>query len=152
MGFGLPAAIGASLACPERQIICFTGDGSLQMNIQELATAVEQKVNVKIILLNNNSLGLVRQQQGLFYQKHHFASEYGIDIDFATIASGFGMRSCNLLGDMEESMHTLRQAIAEPGPCLINVPIHIDEDVYPMVPPGAANREMIGDCNVKEYA
>ena len=151
MGFGLPAAIGASLACPDRQVVCFSGDGSLQMNIQELATAVEQQVNIKIIILNNSSLGLVRQQQGLFYERHHFASEYRIDIDFPAIARGFGMRSCDL-GGGDDPLKILAAAIREPGPCLINVPIGIDEDVYPMVPPGAANRTMIGGHNAEEYA
>ena len=151
MGFGLPAAIGASLACPDRQVVCFSGDGSLQMNIQELATAVEQQVNIKIIILNNNSLGLVRQQQGLFYERHHFASEYRINIDFPAIARGFGMRSCDIGGN-NDPLRILATAIREPGPCLINVPIDIDEDVYPMVPPGAANRTMIGGHNAEEYA
>lgn len=151
MGFGLPAAIGASLAFPEKQIVCFTGDGSLQMNIQELATAVEQQANVKIIILNNGSLGLVRQQQGLFYERHHFASEYQINIDFPAIARGFGMRAYDMNG-RDDTIEKLADAIADPGPCLINVPIDIDEDVYPMVPPGAANREMIGGCNAEEYA
>ena len=88
MGFGLPAAIGASLAFPESQVVLFTGDGSLQMNIQELATAVEQQVNVKIIVMNNNSLGLVRQQQNLFYKKQYFGSDFQIDVDFSGIITG----------------------------------------------------------------
>ena len=67
MGFGVPASIGAALACPGRKVVCFSGDGSLMMNIQELATAFEQNVNIKIILMNNNSLGLVHQQQDMFY-------------------------------------------------------------------------------------
>ncbi|MEE4242144.1 MAG: acetolactate synthase large subunit [Desulfopila sp.] len=148
MGFGLPAAIGAALANPDRLVICFSGDGSLQMNIQELATAVEQKLNVKIIVLNNNSLGLVHQQQGLFYDNNFFASDYTIDIDFATIARGFGMQSVDfryspLSGEL------LQDALSAPGPCLINVPIDKNEEVYPMVPPGAANRTMIGGYNAK---
>ena len=143
MGFGLPAAIGAALANPDRLVVCFSGDGSLQMNIQEMATAVEQQVNVKIIVLNNNSLGLVQQQQNLFYNNNHFASDFQIDIDFATIAKGFGMKSLDfkylpLAGEL------LQDALASPGPCLINVPIAKSEEVYPMVPPGAANTTMIG--------
>jgi acetolactate synthase I/II/III large subunit len=144
MGFGLPAAIGASLAFPGRPIICFSGDGSLQMNIQELATAVEQQTPVKIIVLNNQSLGLVRQQQRLFYQQHYFASSYGIRVDFAAIARGFGMQAFDLEGAADPDA-LLRQALAEPGPCLINAPIDIEEEVTPMVPPGAANTTMIGD-------
>ena len=143
MGFGLPAAIGAALAHPGKRVVCFTGDGSLQMNIQELATVVEQQLEIKIIILNNNSLGLVRQQQSLFYNNNHFASDFTIDIDFATIAKGFGMKSVDfkyspLSGEL------LGDALLAPGPCLINVPIDKDEEVYPMVPPGAANTAMIG--------
>jgi acetolactate synthase-1/2/3 large subunit len=146
MGFGLPAAIGASLAHPDKQVVLFTGDGSLQMNIQELATAIEQQVNVKIVVMNNNSLGLVRQQQNLFYDKNVFASDFQIDIDFVTIAKGFGMKAVNAdpgcdLPALLESM------LNEPGPCLINVPIGKEEEVYPMVPPGASNSTMLGGCN-----
>jgi acetolactate synthase-1/2/3 large subunit len=143
MGFGLPAAIGASLAFPGRPVVCFSGDGSLQMNIQELATAVEQQVNIKIVVLNNRSLGLVRQQQRLFYQQQYFASSYGIAIDFAAIARGFGMRAYDLEG-AEDPDTLLQEAMRQPGPCLINVPIDIEEEVTPMVPPGAANTTMIG--------
>ena len=149
MGFGLPAAIGAALAQPHRPVVCFSGDGSLQMNIQELATAVEHQAPVKIILFNNQSLGLVRQQQRLFYSGHCFASSYGINIDFAAIARGFGMNACDLATTPNPGQQ-LQLAMNTPGPCLINVPVGIDEEVYPMVPPGAANATMIGGdyaCN-----
>ncbi len=145
MGFGLPAAIGAALAYPKRKVICFSGDGSLQMNIQELATAVEQQVNITIVIMNNNSLGLVQQQQELFYQRNHFASDYQIDIDFVAIAKGFGMKAYDIRHDLEE---TLVKALGEPGPCLVNVPIGKQEEVYPMVPPGASNSTMIGGYDV----
>lgn len=151
MGFGLPAAIGASLANPGKRVVCFSGDGSLQMNIQELATAVEQQANVTIIVMNNNSLGLVRQQQHLFYSENHFASDFQIDIDFAVIARGFGMRSYNV-GEDGTLVDILVPALNEPGPCLVNVPIGREEEVYPMVPPGAANIKMIGGYNAKQPA
>jgi len=143
MGFGLPAAIGAALASPDRPVVCFTGDGSLLMNLQELATAAEEQVAVKVILLNNARLGLVRQQQELFYGGRYHASTFHAEPDFAAIARGFGVRAYDLgvCGDAEE---TLARALTEPGPVLVNVPIAADENVYPMVPPGAANREMIG--------
>jgi acetolactate synthase-1/2/3 large subunit len=143
MGFGLPAAIGAALASPDRPVVCFTGDGSLLMNLQELATAAEEQVAVKVILLNNARLGLVRQQQELFYGGRYHASTFHAEPDFAAIARGFGLRAYDLgvCGDAEE---TLARALTEPGPVLVNVPIAADENVYPMVPPGAANREMIG--------
>ncbi|MFT5728479.1 MAG: acetolactate synthase-1/2/3 large subunit [Desulforhopalus sp.] len=146
MGFGLPAAIGASLAHPDKQVVLFTGDGSLQMNIQEMSTAVEQQVNVKIIVMNNNSLGLVRQQQNLFYDERVFASDFQIDIDFVTIAKGFGMKAANADPGCDLPA-LLKSMLSEPGPCLINVPIGKEEDVYPMVPPGASNSIMLGGCN-----
>jgi len=143
MGFGLPAAIGAALAWPSRKVVCFSGDGSLLMNIQELATAVEQNVNIKIVVMNNNSLGLVRQQQKLFYGKRYFASEYQIQVDFTAIAGGFGMKAYDL-SKSDDPLTAIYRAVREPGPCLINVPIKLNEEVYPIVPPGAANKEMIG--------
>ena len=143
MGFGLPAAIGAALAAPERPVVCFTGDGSLLMNLQELATAAEERVAVKVVLLNNARLGLVRQQQQLFYGGRYHASTFRAEPDFAAIARGFGLEAYDLGagGDAEE---TLARALAAPGPVLVNVPIAAEENVYPMVPPGAANRDMIG--------
>jgi acetolactate synthase-1/2/3 large subunit len=143
MGFGLPAAIGAALAFPERTVVCFSGDGSLLMNVQELATAAEERVNVKVILLNNAHLGLVRQQQQLFYGGRYHASRFAAEPDFAAIARGFGVGAWDL-GDATDPAATLAHALAAPGPCVINVPIAAEENVYPMVPPGGANRDMIG--------
>lgn len=143
MGFGLPAAIGAALARPDATVLCFSGDGSLLMNVQELATAAELGVNVKIVLMNNNSLGLVRQQQALFYSDRIFASEYSHRVDFVTVAQGFGLRTCDL-GKEADPARALARAVREPGPCLIHAPIDARDHVYPMVPPGAANKDMIG--------
>jgi acetolactate synthase-1/2/3 large subunit len=143
MGFGLPAAIGAALVRPTSPVVCFSGDGSLLMNIQELVTAVEEGVNVKIIVMNNNSLGLVHQQQELFYSGHIFASDYATRVDFLTIARGFGMPAYDL-AEAGDPCATLAQALRTPGPCLIHAPIDVQEKVYPMVPPGAANKDMIG--------
>lgn len=143
MGFGMPAAIGAALAAPDKPVICFTGDGSIMMNIQDLATAMETDVNIKIILTNNNALGLVRQQQDLFYGKRYFASDYTKCVDFVKIAEGFGIKTHDM-GQGGDPAQILADALAEPGPSLIHVPISPDEPVYPMVPPGAANTEMIG--------
>jgi len=142
MGFGLPAAIGAALAYPERTIVCFTGDGSLLMNVQELATAAEEGVNVKIVLLNNGHLGLVRQQQQLFYGGRYHASRFHSESDFVAIARGFGLTASDL-GAVADPLTALAAALCKPGPCLVNVPIAAEENVYPMVPPGAANRDMI---------
>ena len=143
MGFGFPAAIGAALAAPERTVVCFSGDGSLKMNIQEMATAAQEGVNVKIILMNNQSLGLVHQQQNLFYGKRIMASRYERPTDFLKIAEGFGMRAVDL-DPSPNPRATLAEALHTPGPCLIHATIDPNEFVYPMVPPGAANSEMIG--------
>lgn len=141
MGFGIPAAIGAALACPGRMVLCVSGDGSFMMNMQELATAVEENANIKILLMNNNGLGLVQQQQELFYKGNLFASGYRAPVDFVRIAEGFGMKAFDLAdGDPHD---TLARAFATPGPCLVHVPILEKENVYPMVPPGAANTVMI---------
>ncbi len=147
MGFGLPTAIGAALACPGRRVVCFSGDGSLQMNIQELATAVEQNAQVTIVLMDNRSLGLVRQQQRLFYGNRPFASSYNLAADFTAIARGFGLRAIRLDADAPAAQwpEQLGEFCQEPGPCLIHAPIARNEEVYPMVPPGAANTIMIGD-------
>lgn len=142
MGFGVPASIGAALACPGRKVVCFSGDGSLMMNIQELATAFEQNVNIKIILMNNNSLGLVHQQQDMFYGQRFYASDYQSRVDFMKIAEGFGLKVFDLAGG--EPIEILARALNERGPCLIHAAIDLNEKVYPMVPPGAANTDMIG--------
>jgi len=143
MGFGVPVALGAALAAPERTVVCFTGDGSFKMNIQELATLAEEGLNVKIVLMNNNSLGLVYQQQSLFYGKRVFASKYRGEPDFLKIAEGFGIPAVDL-DAATNPRAMLAQALQSPGPCLIHVSINREEFVYPMVPPGAANTEMIG--------
>ena len=93
MGFGLPAAIGASLINPDKDVVCISGDGSILMNIQELATLADHNLNVKLIILDNHYLGLVHQQQQLFYNKHYMASEFISNPDFETIAKGFGINS-----------------------------------------------------------
>ena len=144
MGFGLPAAVGAALANPDRKVICFSGDGSLMMNIQEMATAAENQLDVKIILMNNEALGLVHQQQSLFYKQGVFAATYPGMINFMQIAAGFGLHTCDL--NAEEDAHAaLQAALSRPGPALIHVRIDPEQKVYPMVPPGAANTEMVGE-------
>ncbi len=143
MGFGLPAAIGAALAFPERQVVCFTGDGSLLMNLQELITAVEENCNLKIVLMNNRSLGLVHQQQELFYENRLFASDFQHTPDFCALARACGMESHDL-GGAANPEAVLDYALGSSGPCLIHAPIEVMEKVYPMVPPGAPNHQMIG--------
>jgi acetolactate synthase-1/2/3 large subunit len=144
MGFGVSAAIGAALAEPQRTVVCFTGDGSILMNIQELVTAAEEKVNVKIVLMDNASLGLVHQQQTLFYGERLFASQFTATPDFVKVAQGFGIAAVDL-DSAANPCAALMDAIARPGPCLIHASIDVEQKVFPMVPPGAANHEMIGN-------
>lgn len=143
MGFGLPAAIGAALAHPDRQVICVSGDGSIQMNIQELATLADLGLNVTVLIMNNQHLGLVRQQQELFFEGNYIASRFERKLDFAAIGREFGIESVNLSG-LEDPMSALERMLSMRGPCLIDAPTHFAENVFPMVPPGAANRDMIG--------
>ncbi len=142
MGFGLPAAIGAALANPHKTVVCFSGDGSLLMNIQEFATAAELGVNVKVILMNNAHLGLVRQQQELFYGGRYHASRFEAQPDFVAIARAFGVAGYDL-GSTSDPLDLLEQALLAEGPCLVNVPIPETMNVLPMVPPGAPNTQMI---------
>jgi acetolactate synthase-1/2/3 large subunit len=146
MGFGLPAAIGAALAAPERKVVCVSGDGSLLMNIQEMATAAEQGLDVTVVLLNNVCLGLVHQQQELFFKANHFSSVYEVSVDFPRIAQGFGWKTWDLAGAADPDA-VLREALSHRGPALVHVPVDRDEKVWPMVPPGAANRTMLGGEN-----
>ncbi len=142
MGFGLPAAIGAALAEPEASVICVSGDGSLLMNLQELATLAELNLNVTILLYDNAALGLVTQQQRLFYEGRTFASVYDRSPDFAIIARGFGLPATDLANaTAAEAREAIAEAIRRPGPALVRVPVGACEMVFPMVPPGAANRE-----------
>jgi acetolactate synthase-1/2/3 large subunit len=143
MGFGIPAAIGAAMAEPGRTVVCFTGDGSILMNLQELATLAETGANVKIVLMNNASLGLVQQQQELFYDSRVFASLVAAPPDFVAIARGFGLMAADL-DTADDPRALLRRLLAESGPCLIHAGIDRRARVYPMVPPGAANTQMIG--------
>jgi acetolactate synthase-1/2/3 large subunit len=142
MGFGVPAAIGAALARPDRTVVCFSGDGSFLMNVQELATLAEENLNVKIVVMNNGYLGMVRQQQTLFYGGREEGSLFGAQPNPAHIARAFGVPACDL-GAVDDPVGTLHQMLNAPGPCVINVPIGADEMVFPMVPPGAANKDMI---------
>lgn len=142
MGFGLPAAIGAALALPDRRVVCISGDGSLLMNLQELATLAELNLDVTVVLMNNAHLGLVRQQQELFYNQRYHAVRFQTKPDFASIARGFGVQACDL-ANSNHLLDDLRTALKKQGPALINVPIHCRENVYPMVPPGASNCNMI---------
>lgn len=149
MGFGLPTAIGAALANPEKTVLCFSGDGSILMNIQELATLCDLNLNVKVIILNNHHLGLVRQQQELFYDKRFIASHFKTNPDFKTIAQGFGINSYDLSHE-DNPLNSLERILSRKGPCVIDIPIGETENVLPMVSPGGSNMEMIGGAKLND--
>ena len=138
MGFGLPAAIGAALALPGQPVVCFTGDGSLLMNVQELATLAELDLNVKLVLLDNAALGMVCQQQTLFYGQRRVGSLYERASDLCAVARAFGVATVEL-GEAADPAAALREAFARPGPTLIRVPVSADAQVLPMVAPGQGN-------------
>jgi len=150
MGFGLPAAIGAALAAPGRRVVCVSGDGSILMNIQELATLAELDLPVAVVLFNNDHLGLVRQQQELFYNQRFEASRFHAAPDFSALAQAFGIRGVRIDPIARDPLGDLAAALAAPGPCLIDVPIHEGWNVLPMVPPGAANHQTIVDTAARE--
>jgi acetolactate synthase I/II/III large subunit len=144
MGYGFPAALGAALACPDRDVVCITGDGGFQMSSYELATAVEYKIPVKIALMNNNCLGMVRQWQQLFFNNRTSYSVFGSNNpDFVKMAEAYGavgMRATN----PEEMRDVLNKAMAiKDGPVMMDFRVVETENCYPMVPSGAALNEMV---------
>jgi acetolactate synthase-1/2/3 large subunit len=141
MGYGLPAAIGAQVANPERLVVNIAGDGSIQMNIQELATAVEYELPVKIVILNNGYLGMVRQWQELYYGKRYSHSGISGRPDFVRLAEAYG--ALGLAADKSEEVEgVLRRALGHPGVVVMDFRIEPLEGVYPMVKPGAPLTEM----------
>ncbi|MGB0221120.1 MAG: biosynthetic-type acetolactate synthase large subunit [Sinimarinibacterium flocculans] len=142
MGFGLPAAIGAALASPQAPVVAFCGDGSILMNLQELATLADLQLDVKLVVLDNAALGLVRQQQNLFYQRRFIGSLYQRPPALCAVAEAFGIPAVDL-GLTRDPLPRLREALRQPGPVLIRAPVDTAEQVLPMVPAGAANTEAI---------
>jgi acetolactate synthase-1/2/3 large subunit len=143
MGFGLPAALGAQAACPGAQVVCVSGEGSLLMHVQELATAVEEDLPVKVVLLDNASLGMVRQQQDLFFGGRRSAVALGASTNWPALAAAFGV-AVRSTGDPEELRGAIEATLAEPGPALLHVRIAPEANCLPMIPPGAPARMMIG--------
>ncbi len=141
MGFGLPAAMGAKIGCPDRPVWVIDGDGSIQMTIQELATLVQDDIAVKIAILNNGYLGMIRQWQELFYGKRYVASPLSCP-DFVKIAEGYCLPGVRVTRK-EEVVPALERAMAHPGPFLIDFMVEPEENVYPMVPPGVSLDETI---------
>ncbi|HEX6665957.1 MAG TPA: biosynthetic-type acetolactate synthase large subunit [Solirubrobacterales bacterium] len=142
MGFGLPAAIGAKVACPDEQVVCLAGDGSLMMNIQEMATCVTEGIPVKVFLMNNGYMGMVRQWQELFWNGRYSSVEMGASPDWVKLAEAFGATGmrCENSADLEE---TMVKALETEGPVLLDVRVAKEENCYPMIPPGQAARDMV---------
>jgi len=142
MGFGFPAALGAQKAFPERPVLCITSEGSFQMNLQELATAAQQKLPVKIVLLNNQFHGMVRQWQDLFYEGRYASSHLGNTPDFVKLADAYGIVGLRAVKPREVEK-TLRDGLKHKGPVLMDFHTDPYENCYPMIPAGGAQHEMI---------
>ncbi len=142
MGYGLPAAMGAQAAFPKRQVMVICGDGGFQMNMQEIATLVQNRLPVKIAILNNNFLGMVRQWQELFFDKRYSQTCMELPIDFVKLAEAFGAKGLRATkpGDVET---VIKEGFATPGPVLMEFKIAREEKVLPMVPAGASLNEMV---------
>ena len=143
MGYGFPAAMGAQVGCPDKIVFDIAGDGSIQMNIQELTTVVAYKLPVKVAILNNRFFGMVRQWQDLFFNGRRFGTDLERDPDFVKIAEAFGASGIRV-DKPEEVRPAIIKAIETPGPVFINFIIDRDENVFPMVPAGASLDEMLG--------
>jgi acetolactate synthase-1/2/3 large subunit len=141
MGFGLPAAIGAKVACPDELVVCISGDGSLIMNVQEFATAVDEQIPVKVFLMNNGYMGMVRQWQQLFWDRRYSAVQMGASPDWVKLAEAFGATGLRV-DDPADLEDTMRKAIETDGPVLCDIRVTQEENVYPMIAPGNPAREM----------
>ena len=142
MGFGFPAAIGAQKAFPEKLVLCVTSEGSFQMNLQELATAAEYQLPVKIVLINNQFHGMVRQWQDLFYERRYASSYLGRMPDFVKLAEAYGIQGFRALkpSEVESVIH---QGLEHRGPVLMDFQVDPFENCYPMIPAGGAHHEMV---------
>ncbi len=143
MGFGLPAAMGAKVGCPDETVICITGDGSFQMNAQELATCAQNGIDVKVFIMNNGYLGMVRQWQELFWDGRYSHVDTGRYPDFVKLADAYGATGMRL-SDKHTLVEGMREALATEGPVVVDVRVAAEENVYPMIAPGQAARNMVG--------
>jgi acetolactate synthase-1/2/3 large subunit len=142
MGFGFPAALGAQLAFPERQVIAFVGDGGFQMTAQELATAVQYRANIKIIVMNNGYLGMVRQWQEIFYDRNYSSVQMECSPDFVKLAEAYGAAGLRATRP-DELRAVLEAGLAKPGVVVMDIQVAQEENVFPMVPSGAGLKEMV---------
>jgi acetolactate synthase-1/2/3 large subunit len=143
MGFGLPAAMGAAVGCPDRLVCCVAGDGSVQMNAQELATCAQEQIPIKVFIMNNGYLGMVRQWQELFWDGKYSHVETGEFPDFVKLAEAYGATGMRF-EDKTTLVKDMKRAIATDGPVFVDVRVTREENTYPMIPAGQAAREMVG--------
>jgi acetolactate synthase-1/2/3 large subunit len=143
MGFGLPSAMGAKAACPDQTVVCLAGDGSLIMNCQELATCVTEQLPVKVFLMNNGYLGMVRQWQELFWDRRYSSVEMGASPDWVKLADAFGAVGMRVT-DKSEVVDAMTTALETDGPVVLDVHVTKEENCYPMIPAGQAARDMVG--------
>jgi acetolactate synthase-1/2/3 large subunit len=143
MGFGLPAAMGAAVGCPDELVCCIAGDGSVQMNIQELATCAQNNIPIKVFIMNNGYLGMVRQWQELFWDGRYSHVEMGQFPDYVKLAEAYGATGMRF-EDKNALVEDMRRAIATDGPVLADVRVTREENTYPMIPAGQPAREMVG--------
>ncbi|HEX4483336.1 MAG TPA: biosynthetic-type acetolactate synthase large subunit [Solirubrobacteraceae bacterium] len=143
MGFGLPAAMGAAVGCPDQVVCCIAGDGSVQMNAQELATCAQEQIPIKVFIMNNGYLGMVRQWQELFWDGKYSHVETGEFPDFVKLAEAYGATGMRF-EDKATLVEDMKRAIATPGPVFVDVRVTREENTYPMIPAGQAAREMVG--------
>jgi acetolactate synthase I/II/III large subunit len=143
MGFGLPAAMGAQVGCPDQVVCCLAGDGSVQMNIQELATCTEYGIPIKVFVMNNGYLGMVRQWQELFWDKRYSHVDMGQWPDYVKLAEAYGATGMRL-EDKATLVDGMKEAIATEGPVVIDVRVTREENCYPMIPAGQPARNMVG--------
>ncbi|MBX9613993.1 MAG: acetolactate synthase 2 catalytic subunit [Caulobacteraceae bacterium] len=149
MGYGLPAGLGAKMASPDAHVVTVSGDGSFMMNIQELATLRRYGVALKIVLLDNSSLGLVRQWQELFFAENYSEVDLSDNPDFVAVAQAFGIEAF-MIDRRDQVTDGIARLLAAPGPCLMHVLIDPKENVWPLVPPGKSNGEMMHDTRFDE--
>jgi acetolactate synthase I/II/III large subunit len=142
MGFGFPAALGAQIAHPDKMVIAFVGDGGFQMTAQELATAVQYKANTKIVIMNNNYLGMVRQWQELFYDRAYSHVNMEWLPDFVKLAEAYGATGLRATRP-EQLRATLQRGLATPGVVVMDILVAEEVNVYPMVPAGAGLKDMV---------
>ena len=142
MGYGLPAALGARLGQPAKQVLLFTGDGSIMMNCQEFATIADYDIPVKVIVLHNHVLGMVTQWQRMFYGERYSESELNGKTDFVKLAEAMGVRGFRI-SRPEDLVPVLQEALAYEGAVLVDVMVPAVEDVLPMVPGGKRLDEMV---------